>query len=312
MDWGEFVNNHPDSTFFHQLGYKEVIEKVFGFKARYIYTKDAILPLFEGNNKLISVPFSTQGGILYKSEESKNQLLNKAKEIAKDFNYLELRQEKDIKTNLLKKDYYYHMKLELKDPILLWNDFDRKLRNAIRKAEKSEIKIDKGHNYLDDFYKIFSINIRDLGTPVDSKLFFQELIKTFPNKTDIYVAKLKDQVIGALFLIKHKKTIKAEWASSLRKYFGYNASQLLYWYAIQDATKEFEIFDFGRSMKDEGTYLFKKKFNAQPVQLHYKYYKKMPDIRKTNWKRRIFAKTWSKLPITITNKLGPIIRRRFP
>ena len=39
---------------------------------------------------------------------------------------------------------------------------------------------------------------------------------------------------------------------------------------------------------------------------------KIPDIRKTNWKRQLFAKLWSKLPLFIANKFGPKLRKEFP
>ncbi len=90
----------------------------------------------------------------------------------------------------------------------------------------------------------------------------------------------------------------------------------MYWRVIRDACKQgIEIFDFGRSVEGEGTYLFKKKFGAKPVQMHYKYFinnGEMPDTRKTNWKRKLFAKTWSRLPLFITNRLGPKLRQEFP
>ncbi|MCM8787662.1 MAG: FemAB family PEP-CTERM system-associated protein [Candidatus Omnitrophica bacterium] len=327
--WNKFVEYHSESTFFHQFRWRRVIENIYGFKSHYIVAKDeegniqGILPLFEikqlTGKKLISVPFSTEGGILYNTEKAKNLLLEQAKNLmlANGSDYLELRQEKDIGINFETKDYYYHLKLNLNpNPEIIWKQMDKKARNAVRKARKLGLTTDKGLHYFEEFYKIFSRNMRDLGTPVDKKEFFEEIIKQFPNQVDIVVAKLNEKVIGAVFLLKHKKTIKSEWASSLKKYRGYNANQLMYWRAIKDACKEgFEIFDFGRSMLEEGTYKFKKKFGAKPIHMHYKYFinkSHVPDIRKTNWKRKVFAKCWSKLPLLIANKLGPKLREQFP
>lgn len=327
-EWDEFVEQHPESTFFHQSGWKRVIENVYGFKAHYLAAKDrngiqGILPLFEikqlTGKKLISVPFSTEGGILANSDKVKNQLIEQAKTIVKESNldYLELRQEKDIGTKLKTKDYYYHLKLKLDfNPEIVWKNADRKLRNAVRKARKLGLTTDKGLKYLDEFYRVFSSNMRDLGTPVDKKEFFEEMIKQFPNSVDIVVARLNNETIGALFLINDEKTLKSEWATSYRKYFGYNASQLIYWRAIEDACKEgFEIFDFGRSLWGSGTFRFKEKFGAKPVQLHYKYFMnrgEIPDTRKTNWKRQLFAKCWGKMPLFVANRLGPKLRKQFP
>lgn len=326
--WDQFIEKHPDSSFFHQLGWKKVIQNMYGFKPRYIISEEdnkiqGILPLFEikqaTGKKLISVPFSTEGGIIFSTEKARDDLIKKAKElvIENNLDYLELRQERNIKSDLETKDYYYHLRLDITDnPDMLWKNMDKKTRNAIRKAEKSGLTTDRGLKYFEDFYKIFSINMRDLGTPVDKKEFFKEIINQFPDQVDIAVAKLKEKVISAVFLLKYKKTIKSEWASSLREYFGYNANQLMYWRVIKDSYKEgFNIFDFGRSMKDEGTYVFKKKFGAKPVQFHYKYFINkgmMPDIRKTNSKRILFSKIWKNMPLYITDSIGPMIRKEFP
>lgn len=319
-EWNRFILSHEDSCFFHRYEWKLVIEKVFGFKPHYIINKqnnliNSVLPLFEAHNRLISVPFSTQGGVISSTPQL---LIDKAIQLAKDKNldYLELRQQKKLDTNMQLKDYYYHMQLKLgKDPKIVWEKADKKMRNAVRKARKLGLTTDRGVKYFEDFYRLFARNIRDLGTPVDKKEFFIEIINQFRDDVDIVVTKLNSKVIGAIFLLKHKNIIKSEWAVSDRKYFGYNAAQLMYWRAIEDACKEFQVFDFGRSIKDEGTYNFKKKFGALPVQLHYLYYinkGSMPDIRKTSKKRKLFAWCWSKTPLFITNKLGPIIRERFP
>ena len=38
-DWDEYVKRHPKGTFFHQIGWKEVIEKSFGHQSHYLIAK---------------------------------------------------------------------------------------------------------------------------------------------------------------------------------------------------------------------------------------------------------------------------------
>ncbi len=313
------INNN--NSFFTSMNYQKTIKETFNFQPFNLTTKNGFLPLFlikqKTGNKLISMPFTTETNISYNSEDEKNSLIQAAIKLTKelDLDYLKIRSKKDLKINLLKKENYYHLILKLDKEEIIWNNFNKKLRNAIRKAEKNNLTTDSGINYFNDFYRLFKKNMRDLGTPVDTKKFFKNLINNFQNKIDIVVTKKEDKVISAIFLIKDNNRIKSEWASSDRKYFGLNAAQLTYWHAIKKYCNEFEEFDFGRSVKDEGTYLFKKKFNAKPEQLYYYYYINkgtMPNILKTNWKRQLFTKTWKKLPLIITDNLGPIIRRQFP
>jgi serine/alanine adding enzyme len=327
-DWDAFVESHPDSSFFHKFAWKQIIEKSYGFKAQFIYAKNnkgiqGILPLFEirqiTGKKLLSIPFSTEAGILYNNEEVKKELLNRARKLTDDhdLDYLEIRQEKYLGEGWDKKDYYYHLKLKLdRNPEVIWNNADQKMRNAVRKARKEGLTTDKGLKYFKDFYRIYSKNMRDLGTPVDNKEFFKQILRQFNRDVDIIVSKYNGKVIGAIFLLKHKKMIKSEWASSLRKYFGLNPNQLMYWRAIEDACRSgYDVFDFGRSMESDGTYLFKKKFGAKPTQLVYSYYMRkgeMPDTRKENKKRKAFVWFWKKTPVFLANLIGPKIRELFP
>ena len=59
----------------------------------------------------------------------------------------------------------------------LWKDTDRKVRNQVRKAQKEGLVVQEGGEELvDDFYSVFSRNMRDLGTPVYPKRLFAETL----------------------------------------------------------------------------------------------------------------------------------------
>jgi hypothetical protein len=92
---------------------------------------------------------------------------------------------------------------------------------------------------------------------------------------------------------------------------------MLYWEIIKFAIdKGVAKLDFGRSTPNEGTYNFKKQWGAQPVPLYWQYLLpsggKMPDLTPTNPKYQAAIRTWQKLPLPITNLLGPLIVRNIP
>jgi hypothetical protein len=82
-------------------------------------------------------------------------------------------------------------------------------------------------------------------------------------------------------------------------------------------------FDFGRSTYDEGTYKFKRQWGAEPVPLAWSdlVHNLAPiqtttDITSTgsdnvNQIRALVEKTWSKLPLGVTTRLGPKIRKHI-
>ena len=61
-------------------------------------------------------------------------------------------------------------------------------------------------NDLDDFYHVFAINMRDLGTPVYSKAFFKNMLEEFPNEIHIFSVLLEGKVIGSAILVFFKET----------------------------------------------------------------------------------------------------------
>jgi FemAB-related protein (PEP-CTERM system-associated) len=320
-DENKYEEYVKDKSFFHSLKYRDSIVNTFNFEPIYLVAKTrssikGVLPLFICNNKLISLPFSTEGGIIAENDDAREHLISEALRIVKErkLDYFELREKEDYVSGLEDKDYYYHLVMEMENEESVWKAFDKKLRNAIRKAEKLKLTTDSGLKYLDDFYRIYQENMRDLGSPVDDKKFFEELVRNFEDNIDIIVTKKDEEVISALFLIKYGDTVKSEWASSYRKYFGMNSAQLTYWEAIKKYCNDYDYFDFGRSVEDEGTWKFKRKFNAKPKQLFYKFFLNncdMPNTLKTSTKRKVFSFIWKKLPLFVTNHIGPILRRRF-
>ena len=56
-----------------------------------------------------------------------------------------------------------------------WLALDRKIRNQVRKAEKSSLTAAQGGiELVTDFYQVFSRNMRDLGTPVYPRSLLDE------------------------------------------------------------------------------------------------------------------------------------------
>lgn len=332
-EWDSFVQRHEKSTFFHQIGWKNVVEKTYGHKPFYLITREnaevkGILPLFLMKHLLfgrflISVPFGDCGGICAENDEVANTLLNEAIELVQTQNvkFLELRQIEGINSEkLLTKTSRASLVLPLeKDADIVWKRFDPKVRNQVRKAEKSGLEAEiVGKSNLSNFYEIFSYNMRDLGSPVHSSFFFENILNEFPKFSDIIAVKSDGKTIGSAIAIYFKDTMEIPWASSLREYFPLCPNNLLYWKALeQGCLKGFQYFSFGRSPWESGTFNFKRQWGAEPVQLNYQYYmnggKEMPDYTpSTNSKFDIAVRLWKRLPVSVTKIIGPKIIAGIP
>ena len=75
------------------------------------------------------------------------------------------------------------------------------------------------------------------------------------------------------------------------------------------------IFDYGRSKRDAGSYRFKKHWGFEPKPLFYEYYlvraKSVPEVNPLNPRYRLLIEAWKRMPLRVTQILGPIIARNL-
>ncbi len=331
-EWDRYVEASDHTTAYHQLGWKHVIERSFGHRTYYLMSEgehgriDGILPLvhlksFAFGSFYVSLPYFNYGGVCADRPETTTALLQNAIRIISETGatHLEIRESTPFLGGLPYKSAKVSMRLELPDSLeTLWKSFSSKLRSQIRKPQKEGFSVRiGGEEELDSFYRVFSRNMRQLGTPVYSKGFFQEIRKVFPQSTAICVVRDKNKPVAAGFLVGFKDTLEIPWASSLREYNRLAPNMLLYWSVLSFASgRGYKVFDFGRSTPGEGTYHFKAQWGATPVPLYWYYWMRdagpLPEINPRNKKYRIAIEMWKRLPLVITQVIGPRIVRNIP
>jgi len=331
--WDAYVMKSDLSACYHLSGWKTVMEKSFGHKTYYLLAEDAkneikgILPLVHlrsilFGNFVVSLPYFNYGGICADNEVAFDQLLKESANIATKANaeHIELRHTQDIRNGLPVKMSKVSMRLALPgDPQELWKSFPSKLRSQIRKASKEDMYAKVGREEeIESFYQIFSINMRDLGTPVYPKVFFRNILEAFSESSYICTVYTKGgQPAASGFLVGFKEGMEIPWASSLRNYNQHSPNMLLYWSVLKFACENgYRYFDFGRSTHSEGTYKFKEQWGAKPVQLYWHYWMRnggpLPELNPRNPKYQLAIKLWQKLPVSVTKIIGPKIVKNLP
>jgi len=331
-EWDEYVMGHPQATGYHLMSWRSIIEGVFRHRTFYLTSKDrlgricGVLPLVCLSSRffgrfLVSLPFVNYGGVLADDDASRDALLARAVELAKEFSadHIELRHEQIAGLQWPDKQHKISMRLQLPGGYdALFSKFPAKLRSQIRRAEKEGMSFRLGRDdVLEDFYSVFSRNMRDLGTPVYGKAFFSEILKSFPDSSRIGVVYLKDRPIAAGFLYAFRRVLEIPWASSDRRYNRLAPNMLLYSSALKFGCEQgFSLFDFGRSTPGGGTYRFKEQWGAQPVPLHWHYWVSnggpLPDLSPANAKYKWAISVWQRLPLFVSKRLGPSIVRFIP
>ncbi|KAF5413920.1 MAG: hypothetical protein C5S48_10150 [Candidatus Methanogaster sp.] len=329
-DWDAFISAMENATFYHQIGWKSVIEKTYKHKPYYLVAKEdgnikGVLPLFLiasviFGKKLVSIPFAPYGGVCGDDFEAENMLMIEAKRIAKitKSKYIELRNQNE-KSRLLTNSTYvtFHIPLNVGSEVL-WKRTSKGARRSTKKAIRNNIEVLMGLRYLDDFYEMYAIRNNELGSPVHSYHFFKNILKEFPTQSNIQVAKFKDKIIGGKFLLFFRGTITSGWASSDRRYKEYNPNNILTWELIKyGCNNKYSCFDFGRSEWNSGTFRFKKAWAGSVIKpLYYQFYipgsGEPPDFTQSSPMRQKFAMVWKRLPLSMTKAVGPIMRRNFP
>jgi FemAB-related protein (PEP-CTERM system-associated) len=330
--WDSYVQSCQNATPYHQFGWKMVITKSFGHACHYFSAVDnngdcqGILPLVHMRSKLfgnflISVPFVNYGGLLYKNDTAARLLLEEAERLRRSLGatHVELRHVGGSFEGIQTRQHKVTMLLDLPANVdSQWRAFNAKLRNQIRKAEKSGLKFVAGHlELLNGFYAVFARNMRDLGTPVYSKRFFRNILEAFPNTTKIFAIYSETKMIAAGVGLWFRNTLEIPWASSISDYKMLCPNNMLYWEAIRFAIRNgLSRLDFGRSTPQEGTYNFKKQWGAQPVQLYWQYlmdgHNGMPNLSPSNPRYQAAIRIWQRLPVVVTRIVGPMIIRNIP
>ena len=276
---------------------------------------------------LVSLPYLNRAGIVASDASVREVLLAKARELADKFKvqYLELRHhvqtlDDDVITH--NRDEKQRMVLALPaDNEALWSGYSAKVRNQVRKGDKAGLSIRFGGlELVDDFYSVFSTNMRDLGTPVYPRRLFGRVLTAFDGEAELAVVDHDGRAVAGALLI-HSRMGKADEtqvpsASCLRDANHTNANMWMYHELIKRAIGRGSMsFDFGRSSPDSGTYRFKKQWGAKPLPTTWQYYVRYGDVgavrpENPKYQRRIAA--WQKLPVWVTRLVGPTIVRGIP
>ncbi len=286
--WDHYVLNHPCGIPYQLWAWKTAVEKSYGFKGKYlmglkgnkivgvlpsIYLKPPIMP-----GRLVSLPYCDAGGPLTDNSSVDKFLLEQlyvnaaicSKKVPEVRAVAEMAQlPKELTVNHKK----VRMLLDLPNSSeALLASFKAKVRSQVKKPIKDGLTIQIGCvNLLDEFYKIFCTNMRDLGSPVHTKKWFKTILQEYKNRSQVFVVRMPDNTPAATGIILcHTNTISVPWASSLRQYNRWNPNMLLYWGFLKFASDNgYRTFDFGRSTPDQGTYRFKKQWGARPEFLHW-------------------------------------------
>jgi hypothetical protein len=152
---------------------------------------------------------------------------------------------------------------------------------------------------------------------VYSRGFFEHVLSTFPATSTVCLVDHGDRTVAGAIALSHHDVMEVPWASSLREYRSQCPNNLLYWRIIEHGIESGRAsLDFGRSTPNEGTYHFKEQWGAKPEPLYWEYVMRggaeLPNLSPANPRYRAAINVWTRLPLAVTNFIGPHIVRSIP
>lgn len=329
--WNSFVQTSPRASFYHRAEWRRINEQCFGHRSVHLAAVEqgeivGILPIVRLRSLLFgqiacSMPFVNYGGPCGLTDEIEAALLEVAAQLAEEWrvDYVELRSRRHLGERYPASDHKVSMTIALApDPETIMAGFKRDQRAEVRRAEKNGFITKFGPDLLDDFYRVLSASWRDLGTPIFRIDYLRAVVEAFPDATRICVVYDAAGVpAAAAFDGIHNGTVEGMWLGMRNEYRRQLVGYVLYWELIKHAClMGWRVFHLGRSTRDSGSEQFKKKWNAETLQLYWTYIlrtrSELPTLNPSNPKYRLAIEAWRRLPLAVTQRLGPYIARSIP
>lgn len=264
-EWNNIAKESPYGTIFHTLEWMEVLERVHCVQklSLGIYKKDELIGIFpafsrrKGFIELITSPLreaaTPYGGPIIKENLLKEAILA-FDEFTKDASYVDITFSPKLSLNdEILSNYNYDERFtyilnlnQAKDDI--WKNLNKKCRNAVRKAEKSNVRIIEGDKkaYLEEYYKMVEDTYKKSNTkpPISIKYYKTVFEVLYPDNLKVLFAEYDGKLIaGAIFPYFYDRIYYWDGAS-YPEYNNVAPNNLIQWHLIGWAVEnEFKIYD---------------------------------------------------------------------
>lgn len=329
-DWDDYVRRASGSTFCHVSAWREILTDVMGAQCIYLVAKNdeghwrGVLPLVRVRSSLfghylISMPFLNAGGPLGDSDTC-GHLAAAAVEQARSSgaDLVELRVRHDLPSRLRVAHRKITVTLRLPETKeQLWQQvFPPKLRSQIRRPMKEGMHLRFGGDQVAPFYEVFALNMRDLGTPVLPRTFFDRIADAFGDEVVFGVVYWRNQPLAAGCGFIWNDQFELTWASSLRAHKRKAPNMLLYSAFLERMIDTgVRTFDFGRCTPGGGTHRFKAQWGGEDIGLPWRQWSPTDITAPPTADRRLYrtaAAVWRHLPLRLANRFGPVLARKLP
>lgn len=327
--WDAYVDKNEAGSFFHLAGWMRVIQDVYGHTPHYLYLEQdgvlkGVLPLVEQNSRLfghtlISTPFCVYGGAIADDEESLLELEQEAARLGKmlGVDYIEFRYNHARENNndlVLNCHHSTYITALEDDEQAILQSIKKKQRANVRQSLKNSLE-SQVSNDVDMVHRVYSESVRNLGTPVFPKSYFAALKNVFGSSVECLTIKQSGKPVSAVMSFYYKDTVLPYYGGGTPDARQCRSNDFMYYHLMCHArqNRQCQFFDFGRSKNGSGSGSYKKSWgiSSKPLFYYCQLIKadSLPNLSPDNPKYKFFINVWKKLPLFVSERVGPYLSK---
>ena len=306
--WDVVLRLCPDTTAFQSFAWREALASAFSqLTPTYLLIKqdDSViggLPAFvfqpiPGIRLWHSMPWNLFGGIYHIESLHINPepLIRSIETEAVAQGWCEIRwtltpnrteTDDDLFTEMgyARTDHFTHLLKTNGDVESLWHAYNKRVRGAVRKAEKSGVTVTDTDSAeaLATFYDMYLMTVKRLGGTPKPFALMQTLLQQKIAK--LAIATYRGTIIAGLLYLRFNKTVTLWCEASVPAFLKYRPNNAIFHHIITQACREqYEWVDFGAS-PPENTGLIAHKEQYRAVRTNFASYTKIiSPLKRTLW-----------------------------
>jgi FemAB-related protein (PEP-CTERM system-associated) len=332
-DWDTFVRQQPGGLPTHLFGWRQVMQNTYGYKTHYLMAQKGdqtlgvapffIVPSYLTGKRMMTMP----GGVCAANDEAAAALLQRSTQIAADagLNNTIIQDTREVWEEgwqVQSNHVFWLLDLAAEEEVM-WAQLDGNIRRQVRKARKNGLRaeVDRSGKLLPAFYEMFGRFTHQVGTPVFSYQFLHNVIQTFPDGFNIALVWHEDMPIAGYFQLEMGNTMYGMWGAALAEGLKLRSAYLALWEIMSDAIqKGFAYLDMGRSPAGSNASNFKGQWGGESAPIYQLIKSENGQAQgdtvtnqvQSSGKFQMFIQLWPKLPLSLTNRLGPKLRWHIP
>lgn len=330
--WNQAIQTVDKASRFLCDEWTSLLQKTYGYEPKLIVLKvddkiQAALPYvivrstFTGT-RAVSLPFFDICRA-YATDESlilKLYAAFKSEGKKEGWDYLELRGDiRKLKISEPSLSFYNHVVDLSGGPDAVFSRFASSTRRAIRKSEKSNVRIEQAYSLdaLKGFYRLQCITRKRHGLPPQPFKFFENILEQFvkPGRGSIFTAYVDNEPAASSIYLEQGSTVHYKYGASDPTFQTSRCNNSVMWAAMKHYSERgFNVMDLGRnSLENQGLRKYKNTWGpSERITYYHRYNLKTDTIMKMSddvygWHNKIFAN----LPLSLTRLAGKILYRHI-